>query len=44
MTTPIRKASAALEDPQGTNLWAGTAYRSARSGPAADIVKTLGAV
>jgi nitronate monooxygenase len=44
MTTPIRKASAALEDPHGTNLWAGTAYRSARSGPAADIVKTLGAV
>lgn len=44
MTTPIRKASAALEDPHGTNLWAGTAYRSAGSGPAADIVKTLGAV
>jgi nitronate monooxygenase len=44
MTSPIRKASAALDDPHGTNLWAGTAYRAARSGPAANIVKTLGAV
>ena len=44
MTSPIRKASVALEDPHGTNLWAGTAYREARSGPAKDIVKTLGDV
>jgi len=44
MTSPIRKASVALEDPHGTNLWAGTAYRAARSGPAKDIVKTLGDV
>jgi len=44
MTSPIRKASAALEDPHGTNLWAGTEYRAARSGPAADIVKKLGDV
>src|ERR1700761_7135599 len=44
MTSPIRKASVALEDPHGTNLWAGTAYREARSGPAKDIVKTLGNV
>jgi nitronate monooxygenase len=44
MTSPIRKASAALDDPHGTNLWAGTAYRAARSGPAADIVKKLGDV
>jgi nitronate monooxygenase len=42
MTTPIRRASVSLEDPHGTNLWAGTAYRSARSGPAKDIVATLG--
>ena len=42
--SPIRKASVALEDPHGTNLWAGTAYREARSGPAKDIVKTLGDV
>jgi nitronate monooxygenase len=44
MTSPIRKAAVALEDPHGTNLWAGTAYRSARTGPAADIVKALGEV
>jgi nitronate monooxygenase len=44
MTSPIRKASVALEDPHGTNLWAGTAYRSARTAPAAEIVKTLGGV
>jgi nitronate monooxygenase len=44
MTSPIRKASAALDDPHGTNLWAGKAYRAARTGPAANIVKTLGAV
>ncbi len=44
MTSPIRKASVALEDPHGTNLWAGTAYREARIGPAKDIVKTLGDV
>ncbi|MGB6206868.1 nitronate monooxygenase [Mycobacterium sp.] len=44
MTAPIRKASVALEDPHGTNLWAGTAYRAARTGPADDIIKTLGDV
>jgi nitronate monooxygenase len=44
MTSPIRKASVALDDPHGTNLWAGTAYREARTGPAKDIVKTLGDV
>jgi nitronate monooxygenase len=44
MTSPIRKASAALDDPHGTNLWAGTAYRAARPGPAAEIVKRLGDV
>jgi nitronate monooxygenase len=44
MTTPIRRASVSLEDPHGTNLWAGTAYRAARSGPAKDIVATLGHV
>jgi nitronate monooxygenase len=40
MTSPIRKASVALEDPHGTNLWAGTAYRAARTGPAEEIVKS----
>ncbi|RAU98316.1 nitronate monooxygenase [Mycolicibacter senuensis] len=41
MTTPIRAAAVAMDDPHGTSLWAGTAYRAARSGPAADIVSGL---
>lgn len=41
MTLPIRAAAVAFGDPQGTNLWAGTAYRSARAGSAADIVASL---
>lgn len=44
MTSPIRKASVELDDPHGTNLWAGTAYRAARTGPAEDIVKSFGDV
>lgn len=41
MTTPIRAAAVAVDDPHGTSLWAGTAYRTARPGPAADIVAAL---
>ncbi|BCI89555.1 hypothetical protein NIIDMKKI_47610 [Mycobacterium kansasii] len=41
MTKPIRAAAVAADDPHGTNLWAGTAYRQARPGPAADIVASL---
>lgn len=41
MTKPIRAAAVEMEDPHGTNLWAGEAYRQARSGPAADIVTAL---
>ncbi|BCO36865.1 2-nitropropane dioxygenase [Mycobacterium heckeshornense] len=41
MTSPIRKAAAAADDPHGINLWAGTAFARARSGPAADIVAAL---
>jgi nitronate monooxygenase len=44
MTSPIRRAAVELEDPHGTNLWAGTAYRQAQTGPAKDIVGTLGHV
>lgn len=43
MTSPIRKAAVAADDPHGTNLWAGTAFASARPGPAADIVASLAA-
>ncbi len=41
MTKPIRAAAVEANDPHGTSLWAGTAYREARSGPAADIVASL---
>lgn len=41
MTSPIRRAAVEWDDPNGTNLWAGTAYREARSGPAADIIASL---
>jgi nitronate monooxygenase len=41
MTSPIREAAAAMEDPNGFPLWAGTAFQDARSGPASDIVAEL---
>jgi nitronate monooxygenase len=41
MTAPIRKAAVAVDDPHGTNLWAGTAFAAARTGKAAGIVAAL---
>jgi nitronate monooxygenase len=41
MTSPIRAAAVDLEDPNGTNLWAGTSFRKARPGPVADIIASL---
>jgi len=41
MTSPIRAAAAALEDPNGMTLWAGTSFQQARTGPAADIIASL---
>lgn len=41
MTSPIRAAAANLEDPNGMTLWAGTSFRKAQSGPAADIIAGL---
>lgn len=41
MTLPIREAAAALEDPNGFPLWAGTAFQHAQTGPAADIIASL---
>lgn len=41
MTKPIRAAAVAMDDPHGTSLWAGTAYRTVRGAPAADIVAAL---
>lgn len=43
MTSPIRKAAVAAGDPNGTNLWAGTGFASARPLPAADIIAGLAA-
>jgi len=41
MTSPIREAAEAMEDPNGMDLWAGTCFQQAQSGPAADIVAGL---
>lgn len=41
LTTPVRKASVAAGDPHATNVWAGTGFRDARSGSAADIIAAL---
>jgi nitronate monooxygenase len=41
LTAPIQQAAVKLGDPQGTALWAGTAFRHVRTGPAADIVREL---
>jgi nitronate monooxygenase len=41
MTAPIRAAAAEREDPNGMNLWAGTGFKDARPGPAADIIADL---
>ncbi|MDT5139409.1 MAG: nitronate monooxygenase [Mycobacterium sp.] len=41
MTKPIRAAAIQEEDPHGTNLWAGEAFKEANAGPAADIVTGL---
>lgn len=43
MTSPIRAAAVAADDPHGTNLWAGTAFEAARPGAAADIIASLDA-
>lgn len=41
MTSPIRKAAIAIDDPHGTNLWAGTGFASAQSGKAVGIIAAL---
>lgn len=41
MTSPIRRAAVAADDPHGTSLWAGTAFACARTGTAADVVARL---
>jgi nitronate monooxygenase len=39
LTAPIRAAARAAGDPDGINLWAGTGYRQAREGSAAELVE-----
>ena len=41
MTGPLRRAAVAAGDPHGTNLWAGTSWRSITADRAADIVAAL---
>lgn len=41
MTSPIREAAAAMEDPNGIPLWAGTSFKDAQPGSAADIIAGL---
>lgn len=41
ITAPIRAAAVAAGDPHGTSLWAGTQWRAATTGAAADVVATL---
>ncbi|WP_455835146.1 NAD(P)H-dependent flavin oxidoreductase [Pseudarthrobacter siccitolerans] len=41
LTSPIRKAAAAANDPESINIWAGTGYRDATEEPAADILRRL---
>ena len=44
LTSPIRKAAAAAGDPEAVHLWAGTGYRQAAAGEAADVLRTLASV
>ncbi|WP_104179748.1 nitronate monooxygenase [Arthrobacter sp. B0490] len=41
ITAPLRAAAAAKNDLQALHLWAGTGYRTTRTGPAADIMADL---
>ncbi len=41
LTSPIRRAAVAAGDPHGTNLWAGTGFRSARATSVAEILSGL---
>jgi len=41
LTRPIRQAAAAAGDASLLHLWAGTGYRSAPAGPAADVIESL---
>jgi nitronate monooxygenase len=43
ITGPVLAAAVRRADPHGTSLWAGTAFKDAKTGPAAEIVRELAA-
>jgi NAD(P)H-dependent flavin oxidoreductase YrpB (nitropropane dioxygenase family) len=43
LTRPIRRAAAALGDPELVNVWAGAGYREVTERPAAEILSALSA-
>ncbi|WP_432839271.1 nitronate monooxygenase [Dactylosporangium sp. CA-092794] len=43
LTTPLRRAAAAAGDAERVNLWAGTGFRHARTGPAEAVLTELAA-
>lgn len=43
MTAPVLAAAVRIGDPHGTSLWAGTAFKDAKTGSAVDIVRELAA-
>ncbi|MEU6350615.1 nitronate monooxygenase [Streptomyces sp. NPDC047072] len=43
LTSPLRKAAAKADDPQGMALWAGQGHRQARELPAGQLVEVLAA-
>jgi nitronate monooxygenase len=41
MTSPVRAASVRAGDPHGTNVWAGTGFKKAKTGSVAEIMAAL---
>ena len=41
LTSPVRAASVRAGDPHGVNVWAGTGWQKAQSGPVAEIMRQL---
>ena len=41
LTGPLRAASVRAGDPHATNIWAGTGFKSIKTGPVAEIIKDL---
>jgi nitronate monooxygenase len=41
MTSPVRQAAVRAGDPHGVNVWAGTGWQKAKTGPVAEIMRQL---